>query len=399
MTDPVKRITVTVDGEPAGRLVEQGRKDFSFTYQPEAADREVSLTMPWRDTSWQFPGLHPVFAQNLPEGYLKDVLARTVRKLHGASDLALLTSLGPFQIGRLGYQAPGTPAESAAPGETLDNLLRSGDPDLFEQLVEKYALRSGISGVQPKVLVDLRDKAAIRSGRLIVKSWGDDFPQLALNEYYCMRVADLAGLEVPRFDVSLDGRLFVMERFDVKGDGGFLGFEDACSLQGLVPEEKYDSTYERLIATVETYVSPEQVHRARRTLFTSLLVSWAVRNGDAHLKNFGLLYADTRSAVRLAPAFDIVTTTVYLSRDVPALQLGGSKRWWKVKRLEQLGRRHCKLSPATVREQMAKVVNAVDRVVPEMDEAPPYFRDIGQSMKEQWTQARNELADFLNTPH
>ena len=104
MTDPVKRITVTVDGEPAGRLVEQGRKDFSFTYQPEAADREVSLTMPWRDTSWQFPGLHPVFAQNLPEGYLKDVLARTVRKLHGASDLALLTSLGPFQIGRLGYQ-------------------------------------------------------------------------------------------------------------------------------------------------------------------------------------------------------------------------------------------------------------------------------------------------------
>lgn len=398
MTGPAKSLAVTVAGEPAGRLTENDRKDFAFTYQPEAREREVSLTMPWRDASWTFPTLHPVFAQNLPEGYLKDVLARTVRKIHGASDLALLASLGPYQIGRLGYRSPDIPAGPSASDETLENLLQSDDPDLFDQLVDKYALRSGISGIQPKVLVDLRDKATIRSGRLIVKSWGDDYPQLALNEYYCMRVARLAGLTVPRFDVSRDGRLFVMERFDVADDDRFLGFEDACSLQGLMPEEKYDSTYERLIATVEAFVSPNQAYQARLELFTSLVVSWAVRNGDAHLKNFGLIYADTTAEVRLAPTFDIVTTTAYLSKDVPALQLGGSKRWWKPKMLEKLGRQHCKLPPSVVRDQMAKVLGAVDRVLVDMENAPPYFNEIGRLMTEHWTSARRELSAFLNAP-
>ncbi|MDU8339637.1 HipA domain-containing protein, partial [Pseudomonas syringae pv. actinidiae] len=51
-----------------------------------------------------------------------------------------------------------------------------------------------------------------------------------------------------------------------------------------------------------------------------------VGNGDAHLKNFGLLYSDpTQRDARLAPAYDIVNTTAYIPEDVLALDLLGNK--------------------------------------------------------------------------
>lgn len=397
MSMPPTALTVTVSGHPAGQLTGGERNRFSFQYASDAQTAEVSLTMPWRALPWPFDGVHPVFAQNLPEGYLRAVLSKSISKTYGSGDLALLSCLGPYQIGRVGYLPVDAPTPAATSGETLDGLLSSKDPQLFDQLVEKYALRSGISGIQPKVLVDIKDKGTIRSGQLIVKSWGNDFPQLALNEYYCMRVAKLAGLTVPRFDVSADGRLFVMERFDVTERGDFLGFEDTCSLMALMPAEKYDSTYERLVSTVRTFVSPNRVHASMVELYTSLLVSWIVRNGDAHLKNFGLLYPDTAGDVRLAPAFDIVSTTVYISADTPALQLGGSKRWWKPKMLEMLGRQHCQLSPLIIRQQMTSVLHAVTDVLAEMALAPTHFDSIGPLMIEQWTAAQAELAVYMDS--
>ena len=49
-------------------------------------------------------------------------------------------------------------------------------------------------------------------------------------------------------------------------------------------------------------------------------------NGDAHLKNFGLLYSEpTQRDARLAPAYDIVNTTAYIPEDVLALDLVGNK--------------------------------------------------------------------------
>lgn len=391
-------LDVTVNGELAGVLHMADRNQYSFTYDRAATGREISLTMPYRPASWVHDRLHPVFAQNLPEGYLKEVLSKTVRKLHGSGDLALLAHLGPYQIGRLGYQLPGAGGADSPEREDLKTLLHSGNPDLFDELVEKYAIRSGISGMQPKVLVDLQDKATVRSGRLIVKSWGPDFPQLALNEYYCMRVAKLAGLPVPVFDVSTDGRLFVMERFDMEEEGRFLGFEDGCTLMGMVPEEKYDSTYERLVDTLATMVAPAREQATRQEVFLSVLVSWLVRNGDAHLKNFGVLYDDTEGDVWLSPTFDIVCTTAYIERDVPALMLGGAKRWWAPKMLQAFGRQQCQLSPRTVRDMMIRALKALQEVLGELDTAPAHFGEVGRRMRSEWAASASIMDQYLFPP-
>tara|TARA_B110000503_G_C6969059_1_gene338444 strand:- start:477 stop:668 length:192 start_codon:yes stop_codon:yes gene_type:complete len=44
-------------------------------------------------------------------------------------------------------------AQTNTKGESLKLLLQSKNHSLFVELIDKYALQSGISGVQPKVVV------------------------------------------------------------------------------------------------------------------------------------------------------------------------------------------------------------------------------------------------------
>jgi len=56
-----------------------------------------------------------------------------------------------------------------------------------------------------------------------------------------------------------------------------------------------------------------------------MVINTLVQNGDAHLKNFGLLYENIDD-IWLAPAYDVVCTTLYIQKDIPALHLLGSKK-------------------------------------------------------------------------
>lgn len=61
-----------------------------------------------------------------------------------------------------------------------------------------------------------------------------------------------------------------------------------------------------------------------------LLVNILLANGDAHLKNWSLLYQD-QVTPRLSPSYDIVTTSVYIEDEVQyALNLGKTKHWFSV---------------------------------------------------------------------
>ncbi|WP_409525550.1 type II toxin-antitoxin system HipA family toxin [Nitrincola sp. MINF-07-Sa-05] len=385
----LKRANVQVDQLPVGELFVPGMPDPAvFTYRDKLKPSQaVSVTMPVDSEAVTYPGIHPIFAQNLPEGYLADILRKTISKLQGAGDLVMLTALGRYQVGRVIVTSPDQMVDesAASAGESMSGLLESGNSALFEELVSKYALRSGISGVQPKVLVPARveERGTLKTEGFIVKSWGDDYPQLAANEYFCMRVARSVGLAVPDFDLSADARLFVMKRFDRDGEGNWLGFEDACVLQGLPPLDKYSGSYERLARSISAFVSPDHRMQDLTSLFLSLLVSRAVGNGDAHLKNFGILYSSPFAQRRLAPAYDIVSTLPYLNKDVPALTLAGKKTWWDPRYLKTFGRTACGLSEKEVVGAFHQVALALDRVRVEMEQYAAdhsAFREIGAAM-------------------
>jgi serine/threonine-protein kinase HipA len=150
-----------------------------------------------------------------------------------------------------------------------------------------------------------------------------------------------------------------MKRFDMAADGSQLGFEDMCCLQAVGTAQKYASTYERVARSIKDFIAGEFLRSAREQFFATLILSNIVRNGDAHLKNFGVLYEQPGAKVRLAPVYDVVTTAAYLPRDVPALSLAGSKKWWPRKMLEKFALTH-----------LAVPVGEIGRIFEQYERAP-----------------------------
>ncbi len=365
-------------------------EDYVFSYHPDASLSDaVSLTMPVRLKSWESRDLHPVFQMNLPEGALLIAVRNAIAKVAGTDDMTVLRVVGGNTIGRNRFSRleDDTPMFTSEP-ESLEEILSFPDAlELFNELVARYALRSGVSGVQPKVLLPATERATAVSSGYIVKSWGADFPQLGANEYFCMQAARKAGLATPEFHLSENGGLFVMKRFDTNAGGPSCGFEDFCSLQGLGTDGKYNSSYEKAAKTIDAFVSPEYRIEARERFFGALVLSVAVRNGDAHLKNFGVLYDDAKASVRLTPVYDIVTTTAYLEHDVPALTIEGRKIWWPRKTIEKFAVVNLSIASAKARVIIDRVVEAVEEMREEvkryMADHPP-FVPVGDGMLAAW---------------
>lgn len=376
----------------AGRLAREPRRDYAFAYAPDApGSTQVSLTMPVRLESWISRDLHPVFQMNLPEGALLEAIRRAIAKVVGEDGLSILRVTGGNQVGRNRFSLP----QDELPGivettESLDDLLKFPDTrELFHELVDRYALRSGISGIQPKVMLDAKSRGTLASSGYIVKSWGADYPQLAANEFFCMTAARRAGLPVPEFYLSDNGGLFIMRRFDSGPDGVDLGFEDFCSLQALGTAQKYTGSYERVAKSIRDFVHREHLQAAREQFFSALVLSVMVRNGDAHLKNFGVLYPSPEGPVTAAPVYDVVTTTVYVRNDVPALTLEGTKKWWPRRMLERFALAHLSLPVGRVREVIQRTADAVTdtrALIVEHVAGHPEFRTIGDVMLAAWNE-------------
>jgi serine/threonine-protein kinase HipA len=349
-------------------------------------------------------GLLPIFEMNLPEGVLRERLRLQFAKATGHFDsLDLLTIVGRTQLGRLRYSAPGTTIEEEVPLQPVAEILRAQrDGDLFTYLLETFAQYSGVSGIQPKVLI--RDDSAgvqRRSPRVLgathlVKLWeADEYPELAANEFACLEAARLAGLEVPSAELSESGMALVVARFDLRDDGAYRGLEDFCVLNGYNTDEKYRGSYETsVVRRLNEFVSPGEAPRALRDLFRLCVLNCAVRNGDAHLKNFAVIYDDPTGLVRLAPVYDVVTTSVYLPKDALALTLKGSTRWPNRKTLREFGVERCELKPRDVQQIFEQTADAMSDA---WKRAGPYFAqcptpEIGTRMATAWQEG---IADTL----
>lgn len=372
-------LDVFVADQMAGKLDRSSVEPESFLFGyvdacPAAA--AVSLTMPVvRDQYDSMGRLHPIFEMNLPEGLLRERLQRAFGKaVANWDDLALLGIVGRSQIGRLRYAPAGTPLEEV-PGQSVQALLTyRGTEDLFSDLLERFAANSGISGMQPKVLI--RDAAYIELDRVtqkgathIVKAFNSaEFFELAANEYFCMQAARFAGIPIPNIFLSENRKWLIAERFDLTAAGEYLGVEDFCVLNAMRSSGRYDASYELIAKRIKQFVSPTLQRAALEQFFLMLAVSCAVENGDAHLKNFAVIYSDPESDIRLAPAYDIVATTLYQPRDTLALSLGGSKQFPDRKALVDFGRRTCDLQAARVATLLDQVVEGVLRAVSAIQE-------------------------------
>ncbi len=350
------KIDVNVLKQPVGVLSNENEK-FIFTYT-HIRDF-VSLTMPTRTQQYVNNKLHPIFEMNLPEGYLLSIIKKHFSKIVKTDEFGILKLISKGVKGRITYNSTEDNTENSL---ELNDLLNPQSANLFEELVSKFALNSAISGVQPKVLANIQNKATLKYDNYIVKSWGKEYPELALNEYYCMLLAKYANIPVPEFYISSDAKLFIMKRFDILEDDTILGFEDMCVLQAKQSDEKYDGSYESIAKSIKTFVSPKYKKKSLKDFFKIIVINNILQNGDAHLKNFGLVYENIES-IKLAPAYDIVSTTFYIKNDILALNLLGSKKWWDKKYILRFGMENCELTKHEVTLLYDECINASKKVL------------------------------------
>ena len=367
----IKQLQVSTPQGESGQLTRDARYVFNYT-TPERTC-ETSLLMPLRAESYAAGTMPGPFTMNLPEGYLKNKIEERLAKFGGVDDMKLLAFTGNNQIGRLRFQEPETQQTDRKAQMGRSELLKqSSSSALFAFLLDAY-LESGISGVQPKVMIPDADKLGERAtfvhSDLIVKASGEDYPHLAVNEFLCMTAAQKAGLQVPRFWLSDDGGLFVMERFDLH-QGQQLGFEDMAVLMNKTSkkDEKYQSSYEAIAKAIHVYCDDDNRIDSLNRLFEYVTLSVMVRNGDAHLKNFGLLYDHPASGngPKLSPLYDVVTTSAYdivSSRGVQvdramALKMHGARDYPKRKELLEFGQVCSVKNPEQVLERIADAMQA-----------------------------------------
>ena len=207
-------------------------------------------------------------------------------------------------------------------------------PFSAQELRREAAARSdkiSIQGVQPKLSARLNIKKqqfelCDRNGRYILKPQIAEYQEVPENEDLTMRLAGLAGIEVPLHGL-LHGRnkelTYFIRRFDRVGRKSKIHVEDFAQLAELSRDTKYRSSMEKVASLIEKYCTFPAVEKVK--LFRLTLFCFLVGNEDMHLKNFSIIYKD--DVIALSPAYDLLNTTIVLPKpeEELALPLNGKK--------------------------------------------------------------------------
>jgi serine/threonine-protein kinase HipA len=368
VSERIRRLALHIGGQVQGEVTVAavgGGEQWSFTYQATAT-QDAALTMPRRIPTYVWDGILPAFEQHLPEmdlGLFPAAIWKRITRDHAG----MLWVAGQRRLGRLRFTRPDErPPEIAALDLSERDIANTTDGDgLLADLLSRMTQLPGVSGVQPKLLLPLLDAAAepprVLADTHLLKGNRPEYAYATTVEAATLDLAEAFGLPVPPRTLSADGRLLAVRRFDLDADGEPRGFDEAASLMGLWARDKYNGSNESLHRSLRAFIAPTKRHAFTRALFALLAFNLAVENGDAHLKNFGVLYDDPDDA-ELAPVYDVLTTTCFdgMARDTPALTLGGRRVWDDWSGFERFALQ-CGLRTATVRQLLSELADTLHR--------------------------------------
>ena len=387
----MQEIDISIQKEKIGELFyNSSTKEYGFNYIKKSW--AISLTMPYRKETYRSSFyLHPIFEMNLPEGYLFEIFKNFLSKEHGyMDDFLVLSYLSPNIESRLGFRSEFN--KRLFDSVDIDEILNNDSEDTFLKLLRTFLDKNAISGVQPKTLAIVKDRKTLVLKEYIVKTWGDEYPYLAQNEYYSMRAVQRAGVTIPNIQLSKNGKFLLVEKFNYQKERDeYLGFEEILVLQGKNRDKKYRGSYEQ-VAKIIYAVTTDKLD-SMRAFYKTVVMNYLLKNGDAHLKNFGVLYDNSFTKIWFAPAYDIVNTVAYIYRDKPALMMFGKKVWWGREELIEFGVKHCFFSKSEAQKLYSDCFDALKISIKELEEVikeDKNFSSIGQKMVDCWRLSLDE---------
>lgn len=311
------------------------RPTFTLSTSINSPDAEQLMQEAWSRRQ----KLHPVLSNMLPEGSLRELITRTL-KVHIDHEFEILSYLGQDLPGAL-IVTPAGPDETSS---ELLNDLGTAEPVIIEhpQTTKLFSL----AGVQMKFSMKHQDGRYNLSnnetlGDWIIKTPSTQHKDVPSNEYTAMTLAAMAGIDVPPIKMVELNKLdnlppinlpdenlaYAIKRFD-RDNGARIHIEDFAQVMFAYAHDKYNFTNYEQMGNLIYRFSGDGIGDAQQ-LARRLLVNILLANGDAHLKNWSLIYSD-KITPRLAPAYDIVSTRVYFEDEQDfALNLGKTKRWYE----------------------------------------------------------------------
>lgn len=278
--------------------------------------------------------VHPYFSNLLPEGPLRAYLA-TRASVKSVRDFPLLWLLGIDLPGALilrDHEGMTVPPAEHGPGEEGHDVAN-----------DETVLRFSLAGVQLKFSATgtpqrgLTIPAGGIGGDWIVKLPDQRFNRVPENEFGMMSFAREVGIEVPTVGLvdpaevvglpsdvrNVSGQAFYIKRFDRTDDGERIHTEDFAQANMIYPEQKYKRfNFDMLAEQVADLTGAS----GSQALIARIIFNIGIGNGDMHAKNWSLIYRDGYK-VALAPAYDYVSTVVYMPNDDMGMNLAGTKRF------------------------------------------------------------------------
>ncbi|RRD46761.1 type II toxin-antitoxin system HipA family toxin [Tessaracoccus sp. OH4464_COT-324] len=278
--------------------------------------------------------LPPWFSNLLPEGKLRAWVARDAG-VNEQREMQLLAHLGGSLPGAVTV-APCDGAPTAAPPS----------PEPTSSSTTAQPIRFSLAGVALKFsMLQQGDRLTLPAhdtqGEWIVKLPDDTHPHVPENEYATMLMARDCGIEIPEIRLIHRDQLelppsvwparqewaYAIRRFDREGQRR-IHIEDLAQVRGFYPDDKYKGTFD----TVAALIYRDRDIASYLEFVRRLFFSFAVGNGDMHLKNTSLIYRNPRNPV-ISPAYDLLCTAPYrddpLSEDL-GLKLSRSRRFAEV---------------------------------------------------------------------
>lgn len=280
----------------------------------------------------------PVYFQNLlPEGHNRERLARE-RRCTVDDEFELLAAAGHDLMGAV-------EVEPVSPSQEIPHAVRHWhaalgldvlEPGFVEEPMEDAASLPGVvtkfSAVQDgrRYVVQRRGGYGGMAGDTILKLPTTAHPDLVANEFTGYQICKALGLDcaeasiISRSQADLPSdilfkEILAVQRFDRAAGGQRIHMEEFAQVLGYAPRHKYGKgiahDYWRMLMLLDRYSSRpalDVLEFARR--FTAFIL---MGNTDAHLKNWALIYRDSRQP-QLAPLYDPVCVSAFFEEVPPS---------------------------------------------------------------------------------
>ena len=326
----MEQLDVYLCNRLAGTLQRDPNGTLAFRYLPDyiASDEAIPLsgTLPLGPEPFGERDIAAFFSNLLPDESVRRRIAAILR-LSPEDTFGLLREIGGDCAGAIAfYEPPRKPSEPTTP--TFRKLSNAEAAALLRNLSnrplgidEEFRGISG-AGAQDKLIACLKDGKVLlplhgTPSTHIFKPNIDRFPESVFNEWFCMKLSKICGFDTADCDILTFGGapIYVTRRYDREERDGIvhrIHQEDFCQLLKCRPEIKYqDQGGPSIVECTKLLLSMRLPLSDVISFVNRCVFNFIVGNGDAHGKNFSILYRN--GTPRLAPVYDVICTTVYPS--------------------------------------------------------------------------------------